>query len=320
MINRVFSIALAASAFIATAQAQGYPSRQVTIVVPVMPGGAVDYLARLIAERLADRFGKPFIVENRPGAGMINGTASVAKAASDGYTLLMGSSTSHAINATLYKKLPYDPVADFTPIAHLADSPFALVVNPELPVKTVAELVAYAKTKPLSYASAGAGTPQHLFAELLKTETHIEMTHVPYRGNIPAITDVVAGHVPLMFSDPSGVQLITDGKVRALGVSSSARVAVLPDTPPLAEAGLPGFDAVAWLVLFAPAGTPRAILDQLNAEIKMFSALPEIKETVGKNALIPIETPSIDVLRRFVGPEIARWRQVVQQAGIAGSQ
>lgn len=314
------AVALLASGCCASVQAQTYPSRQVTIVVPVAAGGAVDYVARLIAGRLADRLGKPFVVENRPGAGMINGTVAVAKAAPDGHTLVMGSSTSHAINATLYKKLPYDPTTDFVPVAHFANSPFMLVVHPDLPVKSIGDLVAYARTKSLSYASAGPGTPHHLFAELLKTEMNIEMTHVPYRGNVPAITDVVAGHIPLMFSDPSGVPLIRDGKVRALGVSSSARVAVLPDLPPLSEVGLPGFDAVAWLVLFAPAGTPRDIIDELNSEIRIFSALPDTKALISKNAQIPVETPPIDALRQFVQSENARWGKVVQQAGIAGSQ
>ncbi len=304
----------------AAAELRSWPQRPVTLVVPIAPGGAVDYIARLIAGRLADKLGKPFVVENRQGAGMVNGTASVARTPADGYTLVMGTSASHAINATLYKRLPYDPVADFTAIAHLVDAPFTLVVNPSLPVGSISELAACAKTTPLSYASTGAGTPQHLLAELLKAQMGIEMTHVPYRGNVLALADVVAGHVQVMFSDPSGVPMIRDGKVRALGVSSKTRIAVLPDTPPLAELDLPGFNAVAWMMLFARNGTPRDIIDALNAEIKSMFALSEIKDLVSRNAMIPVDTPPVDALRSFVASEIVRWGDMVRQAGIAGSQ
>jgi tripartite-type tricarboxylate transporter receptor subunit TctC len=229
------------------ATANEYPERQITLVVPVAAGGAVDVLGRMFGQALAARLGKPVVVENRTGAGMVTGTASVAKAAPDGYTLLVGTSTPLAINATLHKKLPYDPVADFVPVALIATSPFTLIVNPSVPARSLADLIRLAKEKPggLSYASAGPGSPHHLFFELLKSMTGIEATHIPYRGNVPAITDVVAGHVPTMFSDPSGLPIIKDGKVRALAASTAIRLPQAPEVPTIAEQGLVGFDAAA---------------------------------------------------------------------------
>ncbi len=229
-----------------SAAAQDYPSRQITLIAPWPAGGAVDALCRAVAPHLSDRLGRSVVVENRPGAGSVIGTAAGAKAAPDGYTMVMAGSGSLAISATLYKKLPYDPVNDFVPLVLAGRIPFFLVVNPSLPVHSVAELVAYAKENPgkLSYASGGPGSPHHLYAELLKSMTGIEMTHVPYKGSAPALTDVVAGHVPLLFSDPvPSLPLIREGKVRALGVSTKIRSPSAPDIPPIAEAGVPGFDA-----------------------------------------------------------------------------
>ncbi|HET9247357.1 MAG TPA: tripartite tricarboxylate transporter substrate-binding protein, partial [Xanthobacteraceae bacterium] len=205
------------------AQAQDYPARQITLIAPWPAGGAVDALCRAVAPHLSDRLGKSVVVENRPGAGSVIGTAAGAKAAPDGYTIVMAGSGSLAISAALYKKLPYDPVKDLVPLVLAGKIPFFLVVNPSLPVHSVAELVAYAKENPgkLTYASGGPGSPHHLYAELLKNMTGIEMTHVPYKGSAPALTDVVAGHVPLLFSDPvPALPLIREGKVRVLGVST----------------------------------------------------------------------------------------------------
>lgn len=304
------------------ARAQDYPTRPITIVVPVAAGGSIDYLARLIGQKLSDRLGKPVVIDNKPGGGMVIGAATVAKAPPDGYTMLLGTSTPLAINVTVHKALPYDPVKDFIPVAHVANSPFTLAVNPSLPINSVPELIKYAKEKPgeLSYGSAGPGTPHHLFAEFLKSETGISMTHVPYRGNVPAITDLIAGHIQLMFSDPSGVPLIKERKVRPLGVSTSVRLQALPDVPPLAEAGVPGFDAAAWVMLVLPAATPRPIVDRLNTEMKSIATLPDVREAMAKNAVIPVETASPEALQRFMSSEIARWGAVVKQAGIAGSE
>jgi tripartite-type tricarboxylate transporter receptor subunit TctC len=314
--------ALVLAALSNNAVAQDYPSRPITIVVPVAAGGSIDYLARLIGQKLSDRLGKPVVIENKPGGGMVVGAAAVAKAAPDGYTMLLGTSTPLAINVTVHKALPYDPVKDFIPVAHVANSPFTLAVNPSLPVNSVPELIKYAKDKPgeLSYGTAGPGTPHHLFVELLKSETGINMTHVPYRGNVPAMTDLVAGHIQVVFSDPSGVPLIKERKVRPLGVSTSVRLEALPDVPPLAEAGVPGFDAAAWVMLVLPAATPRPIVDKLNAELKTIATLPDVREAMAKNAVIPVETPSPEALQSFLAAEIERWGQVVRQAGIAGSE
>jgi tripartite-type tricarboxylate transporter receptor subunit TctC len=305
------------------AGAQSYPTRPVTIVVPFAPGGGTEFLARLLGQRLEQRLGKPFVIENRPGGGGVTGAVSVARALADGHTLLMAPAPVMAINASLHKKLPYDPAADFVPLALVVASPYVLVVTPSLPVQSVPELVKLARDKPgqLAFASAGPGTPHHLFPQLFKSMTGIEMTHVPYRGSLPALTDVAAGHVQLMFSDiPPALALINEGKVRALGVSTKERVAALPHVAPIAEQGVPGFDAASWQMLVAPAATPADVVERLHSEIKAFMTQPEIKEHVYQMGLLPIDTPSIASLQIFVQTEIARWSKVVEQAGIAGSQ
>jgi len=306
-----------------SADAQTYPSRPVTFVVPFAPGGGTEFLARLLGQRLEQRLGKPFVIENRPGGGGVTGAVSVARAAPDGHTLLMAPAPVMAINVTLHKKLPYDPAADFVPLALVVASPYVLVVTPSLPVRTVSDLVKLAKEKPgeLAFASAGPGTPHHLFPELFKSMTGIDITHVPYRGSVPALTDVAAGHVQLMFSDvPPALSLINEGKVRALGVSTKERVAALPGVAPIAELGVPGFDAASWQMVVAPANTPKDIVERLHAELKTFMQQSEIKDHVFKMGLLPIETASVADLQVFVKTEIARWGKVVEQAGIAGSQ
>ncbi len=307
----------------ATASAQGYPTRPVTFVVPFAPGGGTELLARMLGQKLEQRLGKPFVIENRPGAGGVTGAVAVARAAPDGYTILMAPAPVMAINVTLHKKLPYDPVADFVPLALAVSTPYVLVVTPSLPAHTVPELIALAKTMPgkLTYASAGIGTPHHLFPELFASMTGIRLTHVPYRGSVPALTDVAAGHVQLMFCDvPPARGLIADGKLRALGVSTKERVAALPNVAPLADLGVPGFDAASWQMVVAPAATPKAIADRLHEELKGILAHSEIRDQVVKMGLLPINTPSISALQIFVKAEIDRWGKVVQHAGIAGSQ
>ena len=300
------------------AAAQNYPTRPVTIIVPYAAGGGTDLLARMVGQKLEQRLGKSFVVENRPGGGTVIAALAVAKAPPDGYTLLMGTSTPLAINATLHKKLPYDPATDFMPLALMANVPFVLVVNPSLPIKSVNELIKFAKANPksLSYGTSGPGSPHHLYAELFKSMTGIEMTHVPYKGSVPAITDVVAGHIPLMFCDLAPAQpMIKEGKVRALGVSSAVRVASLPDVAPIAEVGVPGFEAVAWQMLVAPANTPQPIVDTLYKEMKVVLALPEIKQRINELGMIPIDSPSPDELARYVKTEIVRWGEVVKKSG-----
>src|SRR5437762_1969705 len=282
-----------------TVLAQDYPNRQITIIAPWPAGGAVDAICRAVAVPLAERLGRSVVVENRPGAGSVIGTAAGAKAAPDGYTLVMAGSGSLAISATMYKKLPYDPVKDFIPLTLGGKIPFVLVVTPSLPVHSVAELIAYAKANPgkLSFASGGPGSPHHLYGELLKSMTGIEMTHVPYKGSAPALTDVIAGHVPILFSDtvPSLPQ-IKEGKVRALGVSTAVRLPAAPDIPPIAEAGVPGFDAAGWGVFAVPAGTPKEAVGRLQAALAEVLALPDVQQQIIKLGMIPGSTSSPEEL------------------------
>jgi len=318
--NRLRWLAIAGLSLLCVsgAAAQNYPTRPVTIVVPYAAGGGTDLLARMVAQKLEQRLGKSFIVENRPGGGTVIAALAVAKAPADGYTLLMGTSTPLAINATLHKRLPYDPATDFVPLALIANVPFVLVVNPSQPIKSTSDLIKLAKEKPglLSYGTSGPGSPHHLFAELFKSMTGIEMTHVPYKGSVPALTDVVAGHMPLMFCDLAPAQpMIKQGKVRALGVSSAVRVASLPDVAPIAEVGVPGFEAVAWQMLVAPANTPQPIVDTLYKELKVVLALPEIKQRITELGMIPIDSAPPDALARYVKTEIVRWGAVVKKSG-----
>jgi tripartite-type tricarboxylate transporter receptor subunit TctC len=313
----------AAAAWPLAAHAQEYPTRPVTIVVPYTPGGSTEILARILAQNLTQRLGQSVIVENRPGAGTVIGASFVAKAEPDGYTLLMATPTPMAINVRVHKELPYDPANDFVPLAMVAQAPFVLIVNPDLPVHSVKELIAYAKERPgkLSYGSGGVGAPHHLYAELLKSMTGIQLTHVPYKGSLPALNDVVAGHIELMFCDvPPAFGMIKAGKVRALGVSTSKRVDALPDLPPISEAGVPGFDVAGWFMVVAPAKTPPAVVARLHTAMRDVLAAPAIKDQITKLSLVPIETPSVDEMKAFVKSEIVRWGKVVEAAGIAGTE
>jgi tripartite-type tricarboxylate transporter receptor subunit TctC len=323
LLMRGVLLALPLFATLPYASAQDYPTRPVTIVVPYTPGGSTEILARFVGQKLEQRLGKSVVIENKPGAGTVIGSNLVAKSAPDGYTLLMSTPTPMAINVTLHKQLPYDPATDLIPLVMVAGAPFVLVVHPSLPVKTAAEFIKYAKERPgqLSYGSGGPGAPHHLYAELLSSMTGIKMTHVPYKGTVPALTDVIAGHIPVMFSDiPPLLGVVSEGKVRALGVSTKARVAAFPDVPPLNEAGVPGFDVSGWFMLVAPSKTPRPIVDKLHRELMAVMAMAETKAQVAKLSLLPLETPPVAEMQSFVKSEIARWGKIVTQAGIAGSQ
>jgi tripartite-type tricarboxylate transporter receptor subunit TctC len=305
------------------AAAQDYPSRQVTIVVPFAAGGGTDILARMLAAQLEQRLGRSFVIDNKPGAGTVIGANLVAKAPPDGHTLLMATSTPMAINVTLHKSLPYDPAADLVPLALVAQVPFVLIVNPSLPVQSVPDLIRLAKERPgqLSFGSGGPGAAHHLYGELLKSMTGIEMTHVPYRGSLPALNDVVAGHISLMFCDfAPAAEMLKANRVRALGVSTRSRVTNYEHIPPIAEAGVPGFEAAAWQMLVAPSGTPRPVVTRLHNELKAVLALPEVKEQIVKLGLLSMDNPSVEGLQEFVKSEIVRWGAVVRQAGIAGSE
>jgi tripartite-type tricarboxylate transporter receptor subunit TctC len=321
MTRIAFAALLLATPVATPAAAQSYPTKPVTIVVPFAAGGAGDILARMLSPRLEKAFGRPFVVENKPGAGGVIGAVATSRAEPDGHTIMIAPSPTMAVNVTLYKKLPYDPVADFVPLAMAAQTPFVLVVNPSLPVKSVADLIAYVKAQKgkVSYATAGAGVPHHLFAELLKSMTGIEMSPVPYKGSVPAVTDVVAGHVPLMFVDLGpALSVIQAGKVRAIGVSTASRIPALPNVPPINDT-VTGFDVASWQMVVAPAKTPRAIVERLHAELKRELATPEVSALVAKTGMLPIPTPTVADLQAFVKSEIARWGKVVKQAGIAGS-
>jgi len=321
-------IQLAAGALATThlsrgAGAQAYPSRQITLIAPWPAGGAIDALCRIMAPGLAEKLGKPVVVENRPGAGSVLGVAAGLKAAPDGHTLTMAGSGSLAISATLNKSLPYDPRKDVEPIAFTAQVPFILVVNPSLPVHSISDLINYANSNPgkLSFASGGPGSPHHLLAEMLKMTTGIEMPHVPYKGSAPALTDVIAGHVPLLFSDtiPS-LPMIREGKVRALGVSTARRLPSAPEIRALAEVGLPGFDASGWGMLVAPAGTPRDIVSKVYAAVREVQDQSDIRQQIIRLGMVPQISQPPDKLRDIISSEIELWARVIRQAGLAGSE
>jgi tripartite-type tricarboxylate transporter receptor subunit TctC len=308
---------LALLALPAIAQA-AYPSRTVKMIVPYPAGGTTDLLGRLVAEQLKTGLGATVVVENKPGAGTTLGAEQVARSEPDGYTLLMATSTTLAINKTLYKKLPYDPVKDFTPIALVAGVPFALIINPMQPAKTLTEFIAYAKSKPgeLAYGSAGNGSPQHLGAEMLRSAAGIDIRHVPYRGSVPAMLDVIAGHIPFMIVDlQPALQQIREGKVRVLGVTTPRRVAAAPDIPTLAEAGLAGFELVAWQGVVAPAGVPRGIVDQLAAQIAKLVADPAIRDKLTALSLEPLTGSTPDSFAAYIKTEVDRWAVVVKNSG-----
>ena len=316
-----FAIAITAVlsiGIVAPAAAQGaYPTKPVRLVVPFPPGGTTDILARAVAQKLSETWGQQVIVDNRPGAGGNIGSELVAKSAPDGYTLLMGTVGTHAINPSLYAKMPYDHVKDFTPVILVAGVPNVLVVNPSLPVNSVSELIAYGKANPnkLNFASSGNGTSIHLSGELFRTMTGVQMTHVPYKGSSPALTDLIAGQVQLMFDNlPSSLQFIKAGKLRALAVTSAERSSALPDVPTLAESGLPGFEASSWFGVLAPAGTPNDIVAKLNTAIAGWLATADAKEKLAAQGAIAAGGAP-DAFVRHIAAESAKWAKVVKASG-----
>jgi len=312
----VLSLVVVLQSPLAGAQA-GYPNHPIRLVVPFPAGGTTDILARAVAQRMSETLGQQVVVDNRPGAGGNIGSELVAKSAPDGYTLLMGTVGTHAINPSLYSKMPYDHVKDFTPVILVAGVPNVLVVNPDLPVKTVAELIAYGKANPgkLNFASSGSGTSIHLSGELFKTLTGVQMTHVPYKGSSPALTDLMGGQVQLMFDNlPSSLGFIKAGKLRALAVTSAARSTALPDVPTVAESGLPGFEASSWFGVLAPAGTPRDIVTRINAEVAKWLASPEAREKLASQGAIAAGGSPEDFVRH-IGAETTKWAKVVKESG-----
>lgn len=305
------------------AQAQEYPTRPITLISPWPPGGVNDTSSRVLGAELAKRLGQPVVIENRAGAGSTLGVGAVARATADGYTLVAAGLSSLATSVAIYKKLAYDPTKDFAPVALIMRVPFILVTIPSLPVRSVPELIEFARQNPdqLVYASGGTGSPHHLFTEMFKSMTGIAMRHVPYKGTAPALTDMVGGHIPIMFSDPVPVlPLIREGKLRALGVSTRTRWAPAPEIPSLAEAGVPGFDVAGWVMIVAPAHTPKPIVDRLHAELKGIVASPQFQKQMDEFGMIGVDSPSPEELQPFINIEIERWSKLVRQAGIAGSE
>ena len=307
----VFSFAAAS----ATAQS-GYPSRPVRIVVPSPPAGGTDIIARVLAQHFS-RLGQQFIVENRPGAGNMIGIESVARAPADGYTLLMVPSTL-ALNSVLYKKVSYDPIRDFAPITLAATAPNVLIVNPSVPARNVGEFIALAKSKPgqMTYGTPGIGTSPHMSMELLKSMAGIDLRHIPYRGTAPALTDIISGQIDAMFSNALTARpQVESGKVRALAVSGPRRIEAMPDVPPVAEAGMPGYAAMQWYGLLAPAGTPAEILALLQTEAVKGLHTQEMREKLATDGAEPVGTSTAE-FAAFIASELDKWTKVARSAGI----
>ena len=298
--------------------AQTYPAKPIRIVVPFPAGGIADLFARVIGQKFNEAWGQPVVVDNRPGAGGNIGAEIVAKSPADGYTLVMGSIGTHSVNVSLFSKLAYDPIRDFAPVALVMEAEGLLVLHPSVPVKTVKELIALAKARPgqVAYASAGYGTAGHLSGELFKSMAKVDLVHVPYKGNVPAITDLIAGQTSLLFATmPTVLPQVQAGRLKALAVTSSARSPAAPELPTIAEAALPGYSVTNWIGLFAPAGTPRDAVSKLNGEIIRIMQAPDIqKRLANEGAKFTAKTP--EEFGAFVRSEIAKWAKVVKDAGI----
>ncbi|WP_431509477.1 tripartite tricarboxylate transporter substrate binding protein [Variovorax sp. DAIF25] len=311
--------ALAATACLAglpAAWAQGYPTKPVKLVVPYPPGGPTDIVARIVAQKLSEQTGQQFIVDNRPGAGGNTGAEFVARSAPDGYTLVVAT-TAHAINPSLFKHLGYRVTKDLAPVSLLTSGPLVIVANPELPAKNVAELIALAKAKPgqLNFASSGNGQSTHLSAELFASMAGVKMTHVPYKGSAPALTDVMGGQAQLMFDTMlSAMPHVKGGKLKALAVTGAKRSPAAPELPTVAESGLPGYEAIAWNGLLAPAGTPPETIARLSAELRKALTLPEVREKFEAQGFAATwNTP--EAFGGFLQAEVEKWAQVVKVSG-----
>lgn len=310
------ALALSAQAE-AQAQTQEWPTKQVTLIVPFSAGGTTDLFGRLLAQHLQQKTGQPFIVENRAGAGGNLGAQTVAKAAPDGTTFLVGTVSTHAINPFLYSKLPYDTVKDFQPVSLIARLPNILVVHPDMPVKTVPELIAYLKANPdkMSYGSSGVGTSIHLAAELFKIKTGTTMTHVPFRSSGDIMNNLTGGHINLAFDNITlAWTQVKAGRLRALAVTSTERSAIAPEVPVMADT-IPGFEATSWHGVFAPAGTPKPIVDKMAAEMKRILELPDVKEKLAEIGAIAAPMTPED-FTKFIDGERAKWSEVVKAAGV----
>ena len=300
------------------AGAQAWPTKPIRLMVPFPPGGSTDIVARIVAQKLAERLGQPIVIENRGGGGGTLGTAVVARTAPDGYNLTVASTSTHVVAPGVYPKLEYDPVRDFAPIGLMAVSPYLLVVNPAVPAKTLRELVALAKAQPgkLNYASAGIGSTTHLAMEMLKSASNTYVLHIPYSGNGPAGIAVVSGQVEILFGSlPALLSQAKSGRVRALAVGTPKRSPSLPDVPTVAESGYPGFDASLWLALMAPAGTPPAVIDRVNRELVALIAMPEMRAALDKAGAEPLTGTSAD-LAAMIRDGVPKYAKIIKAAGI----
>jgi tripartite-type tricarboxylate transporter receptor subunit TctC len=318
LLHRSAALAIALACFSASASAQIYPSRVIRLVVPFAPGGSNDIIARIIGERLTEALGQSVVIDNRPGAGGVIGTDSVAKAVPDGYTLMIGATSTLAANPSLYTKMSLDPTQDLTPITQIASGPFVLAVPSSLPATSVEELIALAKAKPgeLNYGSSGIGSSLQLTAELFKTMARVDIVHVPYKGLGPALTDLVAGRIQIIFSDMAGLlPFVQSGQLRALAVTSAKRSSVLPDLPTLAEAGVEGYEATSWYGVLGPKAMPADIVAKLNGELARIVHNPAMKVKFASLGIEPV-TDTPQAFTAFIRSEMDKWRIVVTTAGI----
>lgn len=299
-----------------TGLADTWPSRVIKVIVPYPPGGSTDITARLVGEKIAPLLGQPVVIDNRPGAGGNTGMEAAARSAPDGYTFAVAT-TAHAINMTLFTNLAYNILDNFEPVALLTENPLMLVVPASSPFKSVKDLIAAAKAQPggINFATSGVGQSTHLAAELFASMAGIKMTHVPYKGSAPAIADVIAGHVQLIFdTTQSALPHVKDGRLRALGVTSAERIPLAPDVPTIAEAGLPGYEATAWNGLVAPKGTPAPVVQRMNADVVKVLALPDVKARFAElGAICPPSTPAS--FRTYIADQITKWGKVVKESG-----
>ncbi len=315
-VARAAGVALMVLAFAPAARAQDWPARPVRIVVPFAPGGSADVFGRFLAQRLQEALGQNVVIDNRPGAGSVIGTDSVAKAAPDGYTLLLMSNT-HTVNESLIPNKPFQLMRDFMPIAPINESDLVLVAKPGLPANTLAELIKAAKAKPggMSYASSGPGTPYHMAGELFKAMAGVSIVHIPYKGSAGARTDVLGGQLEMMFDAiPTMTEHIRSGKVKALATTGKLRSATLPDVPTVAEAGVPGYEATLWLGLMAPKGTPATVVNRLNAEVGRITANADVRRAWAAQGTTAM-TMTVDEFTKYMNDDIAKWAHIVKVSG-----
>jgi len=315
---RVVLLLASALALVAGPAFAQYPTKPVRIIVPYPPGGTTDILARLVAKGLTDKFGQTFVVENRPGASGAIGSQAVAKSPPDGYTLVMGTISSHGINSALYKSLPYDPVKDFAPVTNVASTPNVIAVNPSLPAKNLNELLKLAREKPgkLNFGSTSQGGSPHMSAELLKMMAHVELVHVPYKGAGPMLADLIGGQIEIGFDNlPSTMSHIKSGKVRAIAVTTTKRWPGAPDIPTVAESGVPGYEVSGWFGLLAPAGTPKPVVDALYRAIADLLKQPDVAKQLLELGAEPAANGP-DAFSRQIADEVEKWKKVVAATGV----